>query len=104
VTVTVNPQVAVCPSLDRAVTVTGVVPTGKLLPDAGEPLTVTGATPPDVVAVYVTTTADPFEELTVILAGQVTTSVGTTPDLATMVTVTDTVIEEPVLLWTRKEL
>ena len=31
-----------------AVTCTGVVPTGKLLPDAGEPVTVTGATPPDV--------------------------------------------------------
>ena len=48
VTVTENPQVAVCPSLDRAVACTGVMPTGKLLPDAGEPVTVTGATPPDV--------------------------------------------------------
>jgi hypothetical protein len=32
------------------VTCTGVVATGKLLPDAGEPVTVTGATPPDVLA------------------------------------------------------
>ena len=48
VTVTVNEQLAVWPSLDRAVTCTAVVPSGKLLPDAGEPVTVTGATPPDV--------------------------------------------------------
>jgi hypothetical protein len=50
VTVTENPQVAVCPSLDRAVITTGVVPTGKLLPEAGVPLTVTGGLPPDVLA------------------------------------------------------
>jgi len=50
VTVTEKPQLAVCPSVEVAVTVTGVVPTGKLLPDAGEPLTDTGATPPEVVA------------------------------------------------------
>ena len=51
VTVIVKPQVAVCPSFERAVTVTFVVPTGKLLPEAGDPLTVIGATPPEVVAV-----------------------------------------------------
>ena len=51
-TVTVNVQLAVCPSLDVAVTVTVVVPTGKLLPDAGVPVTATGATPPDVVTLY----------------------------------------------------
>ena len=39
---------AVCPSLDLALTCTDVVPTGKGLPDAGDPLTVIGATPPDV--------------------------------------------------------
>jgi len=49
VTVTAKPQVACCPSLDCALTCTGVVPTGKLLPDAGEPVTVTGWMPPDVV-------------------------------------------------------
>jgi hypothetical protein len=49
VTVTVKLQVAVCPSLERAVTETVVVPTAKLLPDAGVPVTVTGAKPPEVV-------------------------------------------------------
>ena len=51
VTVTENPQLAVCPSVDFALTCTGVVPTGKLLPDGGVPVTVIGATPPDVVTV-----------------------------------------------------
>ena len=50
VTVTENPQLAVWLSLDLAVTVTAVVPTGKELPEAGVPVTVTGATPPEVVA------------------------------------------------------
>jgi len=51
VTVTENPQVAVWLSLDRAVTVTDVGgPTGNRLPEAGLPVTETGATPPEVVA------------------------------------------------------
>jgi hypothetical protein len=50
VTVTVKLQLAVWPSLDRAVTATDVAPTGNALPDAGFPVTVTGATPPAVVA------------------------------------------------------
>ena len=75
-TITQNPQFAVCPSPDCAVTDTGVDPTGKLLPDAGEPLHVTGATPPEVDTVYVTTTGCPSDEEAEILDGQVTTSVG----------------------------
>jgi len=49
-TVAVKLQVAVCPSPDLAVTCTVVVPTENMLPDAGFPDTVTGATPPEVVA------------------------------------------------------
>src|SRR6185369_9056514 len=46
VTVTENPQVAVWPSLDRAVTVTEVVPSGNEVPEAGFPVTETVPTPP----------------------------------------------------------
>ena len=91
---------AVWPSLDLAVTVTAVVPTGKRLPDAGVPVTVIGATPPDVVTLYVTATADPFDEATVLLAGQVTVS-GVT---ALIVTFTGTVTADPALLVTWKEV
>jgi hypothetical protein len=38
-------------------------------------VTVTGATPPDVVAVYVTMTGNPFDETTVLFAGHVMVSV-----------------------------
>ena len=52
VTVTEKVQFAFSPLLvDVAVTDTLVVPIGKLLPDAGEPVTVMGGTPPDGVAV-----------------------------------------------------
>src|SRR5204863_6020839 len=74
VTVTSKVQLAVCPSLDCALTATDVVPTGKLLPEGGLPVTVTGATPPDVVALYVTTTGDPFCDTTDLFAGHVTVS------------------------------
>jgi hypothetical protein len=50
VTVTVKLHQELCPSLDFAFTSTLVVPTGKRLPDAGKYSTVTGATPPSVVA------------------------------------------------------
>ena len=50
VTVAVKLHQELCPSLDRAFTFTLVVPTGNRLPDAGVPDTVTGATPPSVVA------------------------------------------------------
>ena len=48
-TVTVKLQPAVCTGceLSCAVTWTVVVPTGKLLPDAGDPLVVYGAVPPE---------------------------------------------------------
>ena len=46
----VNPQVAFSVAV-VAVTDTFVVPIGKLLPDAGEPVTVIVPVPPDVVAV-----------------------------------------------------
>ena len=49
-TVTVKLHLEVCPSLDFAFTCTVVVATGNMLPDAGVPDTVTGATPPSVVA------------------------------------------------------
>ena len=48
--VTLNPQLTTWPSLACAVPCTSVVPTGKLLPDAGSAITATGATPPDVVS------------------------------------------------------
>jgi hypothetical protein len=47
VTVTENPQLAVWLSFDLAVTATAVVPTANKLPDAGVPVTVTGAAPPE---------------------------------------------------------
>ena len=73
---TEKPQLAVWPSLEFAVTDTGVVPTGNELPEAGEPVTVTGATPPDVVAEYVTTTGDPDEDVVEIFAGQLRSNAG----------------------------
>jgi hypothetical protein len=83
--------------LDRAVTGTVVVPTGNRAPDAGLPLTVTGATPPDVVAVYVTATGDPVADTTDMLDGHETTSLGgavTVP--AVMFTCTVTTMADPV--------
>jgi hypothetical protein len=49
-TVTVKLHQELCPSLDLAFTCTVVVPTGNTLPDAGVPVIVIGATPPEVVA------------------------------------------------------
>ena len=51
VTVTENVHQEVWPSLDCALTLTDVVPTGNALPEAGFPVIEIGATPPSVVAV-----------------------------------------------------
>jgi hypothetical protein len=60
VTVIVKPHLATWPSLDWAVTLTLVVPTAKANPDTGSVVIVTGAIPPDVVALKFTTTGPPF--------------------------------------------
>jgi hypothetical protein len=47
VTVTENEQLALCPSADWATTETTLVPTSKLLPDAGDTVSETGEVPPE---------------------------------------------------------
>jgi hypothetical protein len=80
------------------------VPTGNRLPDAGAPLTVTGATPPDVVALYVTATGEPFDDACVMLLGHLTTSVGGATVTELMVSWTLIVAVDPVVLSTRNDV
>ena len=88
-TVTENAQLTVCESDDRAIAVTNVVPTAKRLPDTGDKLIVTGASPPEAVALYVTGIGDPFDEGTDMFAGHEIVSVGGGGGGAVYVTVTE---------------
>ena len=63
VTTTVVAHVATVAAASFAVQSTAVEPTGKRDPDAGEQLVLTGVTPPEVVALNVTTTDDPFHDV-----------------------------------------
>ena len=64
-------QVAVAPAASVAVHCTPVVPTGNCEPDGGTQLVATGGSPPEVVALNVTVTGAPSEDVAVI-AGHVT--------------------------------